>query len=120
MFRAGSVGSAMRSIMARKAMAAIGVPVLGKEFEGSKEDAADAPLDEIVAEFLGVFEAGVGIAMGLSGCTPKDAEVLDAREAGKFAADEFEDFGVTKAGNEETELADGRSGGLGMRADECS
>jgi hypothetical protein len=96
---------------------AVGLFLAGHEFVGGEEDAGDAALDELAAELLGLLQAEVGILAGLVGAAPDEAVVVHAGEAGEFAADELEDLGIAKSGDEEGEELGGDAG-FGLAAGE--
>ena len=91
--------------------AAVGCAVVRRVFEWREEDAVDPLFDELAAEGLGFFDAYVGVAPRAGAATPVHSEIMDAGEAGEFAADDFEDFDVAEPGDDEAELLERGTGG---------
>ena len=83
--------------------AAIGFFLFGHEFVGRKKNTAHAPLDELPAKLFRVLEADVGIEPRMRGAAPREGEIVDARKARDFAADELKNFRVPEIGNQQRE-----------------
>ena len=89
----------------RLGQAAVGWVLFRHQFKRGEEHPADLALDKLLAEFVGVLEAGVGVVAGMGRTAPEQAVIVHARQAGQFATDHAEDFGGVQAGNEQPQLA---------------
>jgi len=61
----------------------------------------DFPLDELFADFLRVFEAGVGVHARVGGTAPEQAVFIDPRQAGNFTTDDLKNFRAREARHEQ-------------------
>src|SRR5205085_12351451 len=78
--------------------------LFGNEFVWREENTADLPLDEVPAQIFSLLQARAGVLTRMGRTTPEQTVFVDARQAGQFAANAFEDFGVPQAGNEQPDL----------------
>ena len=76
--------------------APVGRLLLRHQFIRREKDAAHFALDEMLAQFLGVLQAGVGVLTRMRRAAPEQTVFMDTRETGQFAANELEDFRVAQ------------------------
>jgi SAM-dependent methyltransferase len=90
---------------------AVGPLLTGLQFGRREKNAADFSLDELFADFWRVFQAGVGVHAWVGGTAPQQAILIDARDAGNFAANDLKEL---CAGQPRHQQAQNTRGGIAL------